>query len=420
MRVPIALNIWVRGHRKAIPGTYHLEDSRRLSEDTAMGWNWKASCWTSACISALLLVGSALSLGLVEWSLEADPFRRLDGGDSEEGGAYPDDLLISKPYDEAPAEEKSLVVVHIVLIGYMLLGLNTVCDVFFCGAIDMMVDRWEVQADVAGATFMAAGGSAPELFTSLIGAVITENDVGFGTIVGSAVFNVLAVIGACGLSVQSPLKLAWWPLLRDCTYYIFGLGMLATFAYGETLEDAHGNKDGGGVIEWWEASILFMLYLVYCIIMYNNEAVEAWVKSFGKVRVLPMPDDEEAKPEMGDHDDESSGQLQKSAQGDEAPGPPQHHIGRDQAGSDVLEGVADPERVPSKKQAEAPTHQHYHIDRHIRVVHHHVLASPHGSVVVPHESQPPSRSPRPSEASCAVENGDDVVGNPRTSGRSSV
>ena len=52
----------------------------------------------------------------------------------------------------------------------------------------MMVDKWKDKPDVAGDTFMAAGGSAPELFTSLIGACITENDVSFGTIVGSAVF----------------------------------------------------------------------------------------------------------------------------------------------------------------------------------------------------------------------------------------
>jgi len=37
----------------------------------------------------------------------------------------------------------------------------------------------------AGATFMAAGGSAPELFTSIIGTFIANSDVGFGTIVGS-------------------------------------------------------------------------------------------------------------------------------------------------------------------------------------------------------------------------------------------
>ncbi len=38
----------------------------------------------------------------------------------------------------------------------------------------------EISPDVAGATFMAAGGSAPELFTSIIGVFIAMNDVGIG------------------------------------------------------------------------------------------------------------------------------------------------------------------------------------------------------------------------------------------------
>ena len=38
----------------------------------------------------------------------------------------------------------------------------------------------EISPDVAGATFMAAGGSAPELFASVIGVFIAKNDVGIG------------------------------------------------------------------------------------------------------------------------------------------------------------------------------------------------------------------------------------------------
>ena len=53
--------------------------------------------------------------------------------------------------------------------------------------------------DVAGATFMAAATSAPELFVNVIGTFITEGDIGLGTIVGSAVFNILAVAACCGI-----------------------------------------------------------------------------------------------------------------------------------------------------------------------------------------------------------------------------
>ena len=38
----------------------------------------------------------------------------------------------------------------------------------------------------------AAGSSAPELFTSLLTVLTTQNSAGVGTILGSAVFNLVA------------------------------------------------------------------------------------------------------------------------------------------------------------------------------------------------------------------------------------
>ncbi|CAE7513534.1 Nckx30C [Symbiodinium natans] len=132
----------------------------------------------------------------------------------------------------------------------------------------IMVEKWHIKPDVAGATFMA-GGSAPELFTSLVGATIANNDVGFGTIIGSAVFNVLFVIGLCGYVAKDPIKLTWWPLFRDCTFYIFGLSLLAGFASDELISLA-------------EAILLFVAYLVYCVIMYFNSSLEELVDAAGR------------------------------------------------------------------------------------------------------------------------------------------
>ena len=77
----------------------------------------------------------------------------------------------------------------------MFVALAIVCDEFFVPSLDVMIEIMGISEDVAGATFMAAGGSAPELFTSMIGVFIAFSDVGIGTIVGSAVFNILFVIG---------------------------------------------------------------------------------------------------------------------------------------------------------------------------------------------------------------------------------
>lgn len=61
-----------------------------------------------------------------------------------------------------------------------------------------------ISDDVAGATFMAAGGSAPEFFTSVFGLFLTHNNVGVGTIVGKTflfclflVHNNISIFSIC-------------------------------------------------------------------------------------------------------------------------------------------------------------------------------------------------------------------------------
>lgn len=57
---------------------------------------------------------------------------------------------------------------------------------------------------------MAAATSAPELFVNVIGTFITEGDIGVGTIVGSAVFNILAVAACCGIGAGMVSSYLTW------------------------------------------------------------------------------------------------------------------------------------------------------------------------------------------------------------------
>lgn len=148
---------------------------------------------------------------------------------------------------------------------YMFVALAIVCDEFFVPSLDVIIEKLDITDDVAGATFMAAGGSAPELFTSVIGVFVSFDDVGIGTIVGSAVFNILFVIGMCALFSHSVLALTWWPLFRDCTFYSASLMALIYF-FRDSL------------IYWWEALVLFCLYLAYVSFMKWNVQVERFVK----------------------------------------------------------------------------------------------------------------------------------------------
>lgn len=147
----------------------------------------------------------------------------------------------------------------------MFVALAIVCDEFFVPSLDVIIEKLDIQDDVAGATFMAAGGSAPELFTSVIGVFVSFDDVGIGTIVGSAVFNILFVIGMCAIFSKTVLTLTWWPLFRDCTFYSASLITLIIF-----FRDNY--------IYWYEALVLFCFYLAYVSFMKWNQPVERFVK----------------------------------------------------------------------------------------------------------------------------------------------
>lgn len=155
---------------------------------------------------------------------------------------------------------------HIVGILYMFYALALVCDEFFVPSLDVIADKLKITPDVAGATFMAAGGSAPELFTSIIGVFIAKSDVGIGTIVGSAVFNILFVIAACAFAAKEALSLTAWPLMRDVFFYSVSLIVLVAFF--------NDNQ-----IMWYEALILFLWYFCYVIFMKFNEATEDKLRS---------------------------------------------------------------------------------------------------------------------------------------------
>ncbi|XP_062706986.1 sodium/potassium/calcium exchanger Nckx30C isoform X4 [Aedes albopictus] len=172
---------------------------------------------------------------------------------------FPEDLFTLEQ------RRNGAVVLHILGVIYMFVALAIVCDEFFVPSLDVIIEKLGITDDVAGATFMAAGGSAPELFTSVIGVFVSFDDVGIGTIVGSAVFNILFVIGMCALFSKTLLTLTWWPLFRDCTFYSVSLLTLIYFF-----------RDNS--IEWWEALVLFIIYIAYAVFMKFNQTVERCVK----------------------------------------------------------------------------------------------------------------------------------------------
>ncbi|MED6248619.1 hypothetical protein ATANTOWER_002783, partial [Ataeniobius toweri] len=76
---------------------------------------------------------------------------------------FPTDFFTNKERTEGA------VALHVLCTVYMFCALALVCDDYFVPSLEKICERLHLSEDVAGATFMAAGSSAPELFTSVIG-----------------------------------------------------------------------------------------------------------------------------------------------------------------------------------------------------------------------------------------------------------
>ena len=69
------------------------------------------------------------------------------------------------------------------------------------------------------------------------------------------------MLAFCTLFSKGVLHLTWWPLFRDVSFYILALALIVIFFLNEK-------------IDWWEALILFVIYITYCLFMKYNEWLE--------------------------------------------------------------------------------------------------------------------------------------------------
>ncbi|VDL75441.1 unnamed protein product [Nippostrongylus brasiliensis] len=117
---------------------------------------------------------------------------------------------------------------------------------------------------VANLTLMALGSSAPEILLSIIEIVgngFLAGDLGPGTIVGSAAFNLFCISAICVLSVASPNG------KRIQMFKVFIVtAFFGTFAYIWLLVILM--LISPDVIEVWEAAVTLALFLVLVIVAY--------------------------------------------------------------------------------------------------------------------------------------------------------
>ncbi|OHB25899.1 MAG: calcium/sodium antiporter [Desulfuromonadaceae bacterium GWC2_58_13] len=105
---------------------------------------------------------------------------------------------------------------------------------------------------IIGLTIVAVGTSLPELASSIIATRKGEHDIALGNVLGSNMFNTLAVVGIAG--AIHPMSVAGEVLSRDML--VMGILTLSLFVMGYGFS-------GPGRINRWEGGLLLCCYLAY-------------------------------------------------------------------------------------------------------------------------------------------------------------
>lgn len=142
------------------------------------------------------------------------------------------------------------------LLGLILLMVSS--QVLVYGAVNL-ARFYGVSDLIIGLTIIAIGTSLPELATSIMSAVKKEPDIAIGNIIGSNMFNLLAVLGIP--AVIAPISLEQHVIYRDYAVMLGLSILLFLFAYGFKAQ---------GRINRFEGAILLSGYIVYMTYLYNS------------------------------------------------------------------------------------------------------------------------------------------------------
>jgi len=184
-----------------------------------------------------------------------------------------DDESTSSPLDEFPeffsVEQlrQGWVVLHVFGAVYFFVLLATVCNDYFLPTVECICDDLHLSKDIAAATFMATATAMPEFFTNTISTLLTNSDMGLGTIIGSLMFNTLGVAAVAALALLKPIQLDWWPIARDCFIYMFNTVILLLLAWG-------------GTITFTESCIMMAFLILYFLITFNNNRFMPAIRVF--------------------------------------------------------------------------------------------------------------------------------------------
>ncbi|MBG7629952.1 MAG: calcium/sodium antiporter [Bacteroidetes bacterium] len=169
-------------------------------------------------------------------------------------------LKFQKPavVDEMPEDDVELPLYKGVL--FLLLGgiaLWGGSELLIDGAVGMAT-KYNVSERIIGITIVSIGTSIPELAASVIAILKKEKAISLGNLIGSNVFNILAVLGIT--SIITPVKVVDQGLLTNDIIWMLGISLLIL-----PLNFAPTRMK----LSWKEGVILISLYALFMFQMFN-------------------------------------------------------------------------------------------------------------------------------------------------------
>uniref|UniRef100_A0A182Q6T2 Sodium/calcium exchanger membrane region domain-containing protein n=1 Tax=Anopheles farauti TaxID=69004 RepID=A0A182Q6T2_9DIPT len=214
--------------------------------------------------NASVLPGEVSSRAIIEFQ-SANASDTVAGSDSQNASSSPTICIVTTSLDDLPpdlfTEEERLagaIVLHFLAAIYFFMLLAYVCSEYFLPSVECLCEDLNLSQDVAAATFMATATSMPEFFTNTISTLAVDSDIGLGTIMGSMLFNTLGVAALVGLLTKMHVQLDWWPLTRDSIIVTISTTLLVVCVWD-------------GRIEWYEAMLFSITYVLYFVVMFKNE-----------------------------------------------------------------------------------------------------------------------------------------------------
>ncbi|WP_456373003.1 calcium/sodium antiporter, partial [Thiolapillus sp.] len=162
-----------------------------------------------------------------------------------------EDPLIEELAEEIPAHMPKGQAWWLLVSGLALLLLSSKLLVW--GAVGI-AQYYGVSDLVIGLTIVAIGTSLPELAASVMAARKNEHDIAVGNVVGSNLFNILAVLGIAGSIAPTEVDPA--VLYRD-----FPLMLILSMAL--YLMARGFSREGHGIIRRWAGLLLLLVFLGY-------------------------------------------------------------------------------------------------------------------------------------------------------------